>query len=684
MRFYQIQKLIEQEQVDEVRMGSGDFAKFLQTPLAKSMKAGFEAEVVFRGLADNNDDQEWEPDYDADERATGVERIIDFFSEGDFADMSSREADRVRERLYDDWSEWLGEAVSESFYQDQERYVRDYILEEYGDDIEREVLEEYLSDELGMSEGEIEDLFVLNKNYRRLYSTKDQKKFLEDYPDYEKYRKAVEEITPKLDEIIENRVTDSIENQDGDWSDAYDQYMENEVDSFSEEDWLSSRGWRYMTDIAEHFGLSWPHMTSYGGGSDGDFNTAAAEDLSYSLTRKLGVKTTVSSGYHSTRRDDETWIFEPDSSLEPDESGDMPVEIVSPPMPLDETVEIIPKFFEWVKDNDGYVNKSTGFHMSVSMPDYDSNKLDFVKLALFLGDEYVLKQFGREANTYTKSALEKIRQAGTKDLDKIASYMEKMRDGLDTIAKNNLATSSGFGKYTSINPKNGYVEFRSAGGEDYMADMKRLQDTLARYGIALNLATNPDLEREEYAKKLYKLLSSGVQGNTDAISLFSRYVAKEMPAAALKSHLKVLQHKRESEKRKSSYTFDDSGMPKLDWNGNYEIYNVRSDSTVYGFNAKNDDEAMAVLDYWKKNYMAASVDPNNYLVRPNKESNQPTTSEDTVFPFEIRYEINDGGVRTFRENGRNQVDARRSFLERARRNGIDLAKITIHSVEQLR
>jgi hypothetical protein len=682
MRFYQIQKLIEQEQVDEVRMGSSDFAKFLETPLAKSMKAGFEAEVVFRGLGDA-DDQEWEPDYEVDELSSGVERIIDFFTEGDFADLSSREADRLRERLYDDWSEWLGEAVSEAFYEDQEEHVRDYILEEYGDDIEREVLEEYLSDELGMSESEIEDLFVLNKQYRRLYSTKDQKKFLEDYPDYEKYRTAVEKITPRLEEIIETRVADSIENQDSDWSDAYDQYMENESDSFDEQDWLDSRGWRYMTDVAEQFSLNWPYMTSFGGG-EGGFNESAAQNLADDLTDTLDVKTTVSSGYHSTRRDSETWIFEPDSSLEADDSDDMPVEIVSPPMPLDQTVEIIPKFFKWVKDNDGYVNDSTGFHMSVSMPDYDSERLDFVKLALFLGDEYVLKQFGREANTYTKSAIEKIRQAGTKDPNKIAEYMEKMRSGLDTIAKNNLATSSGFGKYTSINPKNGYVEFRSAGGGDYMKDMKRLQDTLARYGIALNLATNPDLERGEYAKKLYKLLSSGVSGNTDAISLFSRYVAKEMPASALKSHLKSLQHSREAEKRKSSYKFDDQGMPKLDWNGNYEIYNIRSDSTVYGFNAENEDEAKAVLDYWKKNYMAASVDPNNYLVRPNKESNQPTTSEDTVFPFEIRYEINDGGVRTFRENGRNQVDARRSFLERARRNGIDLAKITIHSVEQLR
>jgi hypothetical protein len=204
--------------------------------------------------------------------------------------------------------------------------------------------------------------------------------------------------------------------------------------------------------------------------------------------------------------------------------------------------------------------------MSVSMPDHEGGALDYVKLALFLGDEYVLKQFGREANTYAKSAISKIRDAGSKlqeDDTRADAVLKNMRSSLNQFAARALAQPSGFGKYTSINPKGNYIEFRSAGGSDYFEDIEKIQNTLMRYARATNLAMDPGAEKPEYARKLYKLLTkteteqvtdpqTGTKrtvakpsADNDAISIFSRYVAGDLPKSELKGVLKQLQYGRE-------------------------------------------------------------------------------------------------------------------------------------------
>ena len=654
MRFYQIQQLAEQ-QLDELRMGGADFKRFLSTPLAKSMRAGFEAEVIFRDVLDSSDYENSEPDMNEDVRANDIDGIIDFFSNGDY--MSRRELDRLREELDESYMEFDSERMYEEFADEAQERIKTYLIDEE----EKDFVEEWLKDEAGLSEGEIEDLFILQKQYRLLTSTKKQQEFLDEHPEFKKYNEAVEEF----DKSIEPRVQEAIDNQNDLWDTVLD-IARDEWYGSSQRDWLVSNGISWMSEVMDRFDAMWPYYTSTGG-DDGEFSESVAEGLADSLSETLGVETTVSGGYHSAKRDETTWIFEPDSSLESDSTEDMPVEIVSPPMPLDQTVEIIPKFFKWLASNDGYTNYSTGFHMSVSMPDHASDNLDFVKLALFLGDEYVLKQFGRQANTYARSALEKLRQAGTKNPERIAGYMDKMRGGLDQIAKNSLATSTGFGKYTSINPKNGYVEFRSAGGSDYQEDLKRLQDTLTRYGMALNVAMDPAAERQEYAKKLYKLLASGVDGEDDVISIFSRYVAKQMPAAALKANLKQLQHDREVIRRKGKFNYDDASMPPLDWNGRYQIYNTRSpDNLVYEFNVDTDDEALAALAYWRKNIMSPNLDPYNFSVRLNRDS--------SLVSYEITYE-QQGREGVMRVRAESDSAARRDFQNRVSASGGEPATI---------
>ena len=549
----------EEEELEEVAMSPGSLKSWAASDVGQSMMAGFEAELVFSGVNTGSDDSgEMEPDYDYDPRADDIDRIMDFFTDGVMSGIDSRPESRsyriARSQLEEDYFEWLSEHIAEEFSSQEEDLIEEWILNNDWDQ-DRQI-EEFLREELELSADEIRD--IMSAMERRVAG----KGTAADADLVEKYNEA--RIGVK--EQLELRVTDAIQQNNSDWESAQDEFRENYTDA-DESDWLRSRGYRYMSDVGNHFDFEWPRWTTTGGDDDAGYNSEAAQQLADSLTDTLDVETTVASGYHSARRDDKTWIFEPDSSLDADESGDMPVEIVSPPMPLGKTLEILPKFFEWAKSQGAYANDSTGFHMSVSMPDHGENVLDYTKLALFLGDEYVLKQFGREANTYAKSAISKIRDTMGKLNEatetRAEAVLSAMRNHLNQFASRAIAQPSGFGKYTSINPKTNYIEFRSAGGSDYFADMDKIQNTLMRYARATDIAMDPAAEKAEYARKLYKLLTrteteqvtdpktgtkrtvAKASADNDAISIFSRYVAGDLPKSELKGFLKQLQYGRE-------------------------------------------------------------------------------------------------------------------------------------------
>jgi hypothetical protein len=210
------------------------------------------------------------------------------------------------------------------------------------------------------------------------------------------------------------------------------------------------------------------------------------------------------------------------------------------------------EFFNWVDSNNGYANKSTGFHMSLSMPDHDESTVDYLKLALFLGDEYVLKSFSREANRYCQSSLEIIKKRLANDPSNAAEILpkafEKMRKNMIELASRSISTH-GQGKFVTIHNRGNYIEFRSAGNKNYFTDINRVQNTLLRYAYAMSIASDPAAERQEYAKKLYKFLSGAVQTNTDSMQYFVKYAAGELPRSALVSFVKKARLDREKSKQ---------------------------------------------------------------------------------------------------------------------------------------
>jgi hypothetical protein len=527
------------EELDEVRMGASDLAAFAKSPTAQGIRAGFEAELCFTGLggSDGDDDSYPEPNYDEDRSPRSIDDIVSFFHDGDHNSRS--DVARLGERLREAYWDWRGDATYNAWMEVAEREVSNYIEENVFDF--DEAVEEYLTDDLGLSEQEVRVAMNAGKQAQEISSSKQLGLFADENEAYAAYAEARDHAN----ELLQAMVKEALDNSDRNYDAAREQWEEENGD-FSEREWLESEGLDSMSEISNNYDISWPYYDYPSNENGNEYNLDNANELARSLGNTLNVEVKASSGYHNTKRREGLWIMEPDGSLEADD-GDMPVEIISPPMPLEECLIQMREFFAWAKSERAYSNESTGLHVGVSLPDVGGN-IDYVKLALFLGDKYILDKFNRDGNSYCKSALEKIeKDIFNKDPEQITTAVSAMRSGLQGIAAGIITNELGHGKYTSINLKGDYVEFRSMGGEDYINNIDDVINTVQRFALAMSIAGDKNAYRDEYNKKLYKLINPAGSGS-DAVSYFAGYVAGTVPKNTLKYWLRQRQTERQAKK----------------------------------------------------------------------------------------------------------------------------------------
>lgn len=126
--------------------------------------------------------------------------------------------------------------------------------------------------------------------------------------------------------------------------------------------------------------------------------------------------------------------------------------------------------------------------------------------------------------------------------EKMTDIMTNMRQGLNKLASQ-VIHSGNTDKFTSINNKGNYIEFRSPGGDWLNEDLGKLTNTLLRFVVALDAANDPNKYRDEYAKKLYKTLSPSEDG-TNTIKYFSEFSAGKLPRSALVSFVRQARMQR--------------------------------------------------------------------------------------------------------------------------------------------
>jgi putative chitinase len=542
--------LMETEILGEINMSTGSLRQ-------EAAKTGAIAGMEFEMIVPNteNDDGDLEPDYDQDERCRSIDDAVQFFYDGEY--NSRNEIDRLRAKMSNDYQEWLDDKL----YQDWERSGEEY-------------LQEWVPNNVDESEWNPEDL------------------------EGEARQEALEEYISNL-------------HNDPGSSDAFDEFREENQDSYDESDWLDDEDLDRMTGVENAYDISWPHWTSVGGGE------ASIEDVAQEFENAIGRDTKASGNYHSGRvprpgPDALHYIVEPDGSLEADDSGDTGLEFVSPPLPIDEILSDLNKVKAWAKEYGCYTNDSTGLHINISVPGYSRENLDFVKLALLMGDKYVLDLFGRAGNTYAKSALDMVKGKVRNDPESAQQLLEKMKGNLDSLASK--AIHSGVtSKYTSINTKDGHIEFRSPGGDWLDENFEQIENTLLRFTVAMSAALNPDAYREEYLKKLYKLLTEDNKDDSDTIRYFSEYVAGKIPKAALRSFVKQAQLTRQVRR-------GTTGDKKMWWRVGRPGYGASAEVV-----ATTKDEAIAL---GKKEYpdWASAKDMTATPLRPYEEAN-PTPEE---------------------------------------------------------
>lgn len=249
------------------------------------------------------------------------------------------------------------------------------------------------------------------------------------------------------------------------------------------------------------------------------------DHVAASFRRATGMRASLQGGLNEYK-------IESDSSIKPTNSDDAGLEFISPPLSINQMIEQLHKVKAWALEGNAYTNKSCGLHINISVPGYNMTDLDYIKLALFSGDNYILDTFGRTANDYTSPAMELIKR-------RINNSTANVPLALDMLAVNLLKKASqtihnGYvNKYTSINPKEDYVEFRAAGGDWLSMDLDKVIETMLRYVVALQIALDPNAYKREYAAKLYKVLSPNKQD--DAVALFSMWKADNIDSADLKS-----------------------------------------------------------------------------------------------------------------------------------------------------
>jgi len=506
------------EVLDEVAMNP---TRLKQEAAKTGAQAGMEFEMIVPNVESEDADNDPEADYDSDESTGSIQNIRNFFYDGGNYN-GLREVDSLVDELTDGYQEWAYERRSEQWDEDGKDYLREYI-ENNGEFDEDEAWDEAY-EQLGLTDEQKEAATKAGKITKRSET--------EGNEAWKHWKEASDMVDEKLNQFVEEEWDERgrlYDNAREDW--------EEDADWPDESDWLESQGLYTMQDIESNYDITWPHWFYPDSGGE-----TSIDDIADEFSRMIGKPINASKRYHGARREAGHYVVEPDGSLEPDDSIDAGLEFVSPPMPIDEMLSDFNKVVAWANSRGCYTNDSTGLHINVSVPDFSREKLDYVKLALLLGDEYILKEFGRDGNFYCKSALKQVKDNIREKPEEAKSLLDKMKSGLSDIASK-IVHSGATSKYTSINTKDGYIEFRSPGGDWLDSDIPKIENTLLRFVVALDAACDPQKYRKEYLTKLYKLLAPS-KDNTDTIQYFTKYAAGELPKAALRSFVKQAQLER--------------------------------------------------------------------------------------------------------------------------------------------
>ena len=458
-----------------------------QSALNADISCGFEAEVVFPNVEGNSEDEYWLED----KKWYEVEDLI-----------MDQEGRRGIELIQDAYSTWLIE--SDQFYEIEQQVVRDmveerledeYYINEYVEDmLDSEDIEEYKAEKLADLESAADDGDESAQAEFEEYSDWDDDAWSREYVELNKQDDFVQ--------WIEEHIRDNGEAMDDAYSRAYEE--------ITIDDWMDAEYGNWNALLVDYDIYLYPE-----GGGGVEEVARMLEDWAENNSKSSEVE---AGEYHQGAGNtaQEHWRVEEDSSIEGSGAG---AEIISPVYDTPaEMLKEMKSLFDWLEDERAETNRSTGLHVTMSLRG-DVGKENPLKLALLLGDKYLLKQFGREFNSYAKSQQDRvIDQIKRMDLSSGDVSSEEL-DELESMLKRGID----YGKFSSINFKdmtnndgNKLIEFRIGGGEDYHEKFDTVAKSAIRYAVTMQAAHDDQAYRKDYVRAIMRLVDSAQDGFSDS------------------------------------------------------------------------------------------------------------------------------------------------------------------------
>ena len=299
-------------------------------------------------------------------------------------------------------------------------------------------------------------------------------------------------------------------------------YTEAEENT-SIDEWISNEYYG-MSAFLDDYGIDYSEMTATDSGLED-----VRDDFSQWQRKSSFNDEHIETGeYGDTYTDG--WAIETDSSIEGDGAG---AEIISPvyesPRQMLEELRSMFEFFS--KDVNVETNHSTGLHVTMSWNGeaggYDGSnhaEANKVKMAVLLGDQYLLSTFGRLRNSYTKSQYQNVKIAAQKVKAGDLSSLETLQDMLGAGISNDKFTSINFKSEKDKNSGYNLVEFRIAGGDDYHTDIEKVVKAVVRYATVME-AGHTEKFQQDYSDSIFKVINNAgkidpeLQAKTDRLDL---------------------------------------------------------------------------------------------------------------------------------------------------------------------
>jgi len=530
--------MLLREVIEGIRMGAKDLAVHPK----KDYTIGFEFEVAVK----DNYSRDFDSDDDFEDEEESIEELFD-----EFADLW-----HSGESTFD-FEDWFNEFMR---YNNGLETVRDNIEPRYGAVDDPDAIKEYLLSELQQdhqrAKDRVKDMFEEDV-VKKIYD------FAKQFPDVDSIESADKETLQSLIRFVYTDIKNYSEYQTDEQWQALFQEMPRErletnatsalntiqfyseglnkkpptIDDIDDDD-IDEERYIYgdadqteivdteedindLEDVLQYYDTDTEELKDI---TDNDWSDAENEEMMRAFDDWLNSNRSGNTGKISYVKSQLKDIRKPDWRVVEDGTPGVDAEIVTGIMDIDEGIESVKSVFDMINSDENLFTESgTGLHINIgSWRGAEWNQVDWLKFLIVYRADRALTAFERQFNTYASDQLPRI----IDDLE--ANSLEAFYDNIDTV---NSVVRKLSPKMSAVNlsklPTRGHIEIRAPGGTEYHKKTDEVINQIRRAVRALEIASDPDSYKNQYIKKLHKMLGKRKNVGTPVQRFFREFGIKD-------------------------------------------------------------------------------------------------------------------------------------------------------------